>query len=252
MKRRPQTAGLTLIEIVTVITTIFVLIGIATYIYSSYTSKVQDATAKGDLRQAYNAAMAFFIDNPSKFLTESGLKQYGFKSSPNSSVIIIDGSPSSLFLLSRHNALGTQAYVLYAEGINSPGASDQVWIDQWVPGGAANGGPATGFPPSSPTQGPEPGQTISSLQANLLEKCNIMAKAALAQAYNAAQSFFQSHPGDFLTKDLLISYGYTPNENVNLTIIDGSPDKFSMSAVFNIPGATNFGIDSSGSIVPHT
>jgi hypothetical protein len=123
---------------------------------------------------------------------------------------------------------------------------------QWAPEGQAFSNLLTVSQTSAAVQSGESGQKANSLHADLLEKCNLLARSALGQAYDAAQSFFKSNPGDTLTKDLLISYGYNPHENVNLTIIDGSPSRFSMSAVFNIPGATNFGVDGSGSIIPQS
>jgi hypothetical protein len=85
-----------------------------------------------------------------------------------------------------------------------------------------------------------------------MEKCNVLTRTALGEAYSAAQSFFRNNPGGVLTKDLLVAYGYTAHDSVNLTIVDGSPVRFSMSASFNLPGATSFGIDGSGNIIPHS
>ena len=252
MNRKPQSAGFTLIEILILMSSLCVLAGIAFFSYSFFKMKACDATAQGDLRSAYYSAMAFFIDNPNKPLTQPGLSQYGFQSSPNVSVSVIDGSPTSLFLLLRHNAPGTQAYILYSRGIDSSGAPDHIWMAQWTPGGQAVGNPPAASQTFPSVQTGEPGQKANSLHADLLEKCNLLARSALGQAYDAAQSFFKSNPGDVLTKDILVAHGYNPHENVSLTIIDGSPEKFSMSAVFNIPGATNFGVDGSGNINPQT
>jgi type II secretory pathway pseudopilin PulG len=252
MKRKPQAAGFTFIEILILISTLGVLAVIAFFSYSFFKMKAYDATAQGDLRQAYYSTMAFFIDNPKRTLTEPGLSQYGFQSSPNVIMSIIDGSPTSLFLLFRHTAPGAQVYILYSNGIDSSGAPDHIWMAQWAPEGQAFSNLLTVSQTSAAVQSGESGQKANSLHADLLEKCNLLARSALGQAYDAAQSFFKSNPGDTLTKDLLISYGYNPHENVNLTIIDGSPSRFSMSAVFNIPGATNFGVDGSGSIIPQS
>ena len=252
MKRKPQIAGFTFIEVLLIIIFLSVLTGIASYFYSSYTIKACDAMAQGDLRQAYYSVIAFFIDNPKRTLTEPGLSQYGFRPSPKVSMSIIDGSPSSLFLLFRHNAPGTQTYILYSTGINSSGEPAHIWMAQWTPGGQGFASPMTASQTPAPAQSGASGQKANSVHADLLEKCNLLARSALGQAYDAAQSFFKTNPGDTLTKDLLVSYGYNPDENVNLTIVDGSPDKFFMSAVFNIPGATNFRIDGLGSIIPQS
>jgi prepilin-type N-terminal cleavage/methylation domain-containing protein len=252
MKQRPQTAGFTLIEILFVISIFCVLAGIAVFSHSSYKMKACDAVAREDLRQAYYSAMVFFIDNPDRILTQAGLRQYGFRASPNVSVSIIDGSSASLFLLSRYNAAGTQAYITYSKGINSPGAPDQIWLAAWVPGGQPGSNPTAASPTSPSGQGGESDQKNSSVNADLLEKCNVLARAALGEALGAARSYFQSNPEGLLTKDHLVAYGYTPHDSVNLTIIDGSLSKFSISANFNIPGATSFGVDGSGNIIPHS
>lgn len=252
MKRKPKTGGFTVIEVLILIISIGVLACIAFFSYTFFKIKACEAMAQGDLRQAYYSVMAFFIDNPKRTLTQPGLSQYGFQSSPNITVSIIDGSPRSLFMLFRHSTPGTQAYILYSTGINSSGAPENIWMAQWTPGGQAFAGPPTVSQSSPPGQRSESGQKANSSHADLLEKCDLLARSALEQAYDAAQSFFNNNPGDLLTKDLLVSYGYNPNENVNLTIVDGSPDKFFMSAVFNIPGATNFGVDGSGSVIPQS
>jgi prepilin-type N-terminal cleavage/methylation domain-containing protein len=251
MKRNLQRSGFTLVEILAVITILFVLAGIAALSYSSSRIKACDAVAQEDLRQAYSSAMAFFIDNPDSILTESGLSQYGFRASRNVILSIIDGSPNSLLLLSRYNAAGTQAYITYSKGINSPGAPEGIWLAA-VGGGQSGGNPTPASAGAQPGPAGEFGQKNNSVSADLLEKCNLLAKSALGEAFGAAQSYFQSNPEGFLTKDILVSYGYTPHESVNLTIIDGSPSKLSMSANFNLPGATSFGIDGSGSIIPHS
>jgi prepilin-type N-terminal cleavage/methylation domain-containing protein len=252
MKRKPPIAGFTLVEILLVICILCVLAGIAVFNFSSSKMKAFEAVAQEDLRQAYSSAMAFFIDNPTSTLTQAGLIQYGFRSSPNVSLSIVDGSPSSLFLLSRYNAPGTQAYITYSKGINSPGAGDQIWLSPWIPGGPSGSNSPAASPTGTSGQGGESGQKANSVNADLMEKCNLLAKSALGEAYGAAQSYFQSNPAGMVTKDLLMAYGYNPHDSVNLTIVDGSPTKFSMSAIFNLPGATSFGIDGSGNIIPHS
>jgi prepilin-type N-terminal cleavage/methylation domain-containing protein len=252
MKRKPQTAGFTLIEILLVISILCVLSGIAVFSYSSSKIKAYDVAAQEDLRQAYSSAMAFFIDNPESTLTQNALREYGFRSSPNVRVSIIDGSSTSLFLLSRYNAPGGQAYITYSKGINSPGEPNQIWAAQWIPGGQSGSNPTAASPTNPSGQDGESGPKANSVNANLLEKCNLLTKSALGEAFGAAQSYFQSNPEGVLTKDLLAAYGYTPHDSVNLTIVDGSPDKLSMSAVSSLPGATNFGVDGSGNIIPQS
>ena len=251
MQRKPKATGFTLIEILFVISILCVLAGIAVFGYSSYKMKAYDAAAQEDLRQAYNSAMVFFLDNPNSTLTQAGLSQYGFRASPNVILSIVDGSPNSLLLLSRYNAAGTQAYITYSKGINSPGAPDGIWMAA-VGGGQSGGNPTAASPNTHSGQGVESSQKNNSVNADLLGKFDFQARAALGEAFGAARSYFQSNPDGFLTKDHLVAYGYTPHDSVNLTIIDGSLSKLSMSATFNIPGATSFEIDGSGNIIPHS
>ncbi len=253
MKRKARTAGFTLIEILSVICILCILAVIAIFAYSSSKTKAYDAAAQEDLRQAYSSAMTFFIDHPNGSLTQNHLAQYGFRPSPKVSVTIIDGSPNSLLLLSRYNAPGTQAYITYSKGINSPGASDQIWMAQWVPGGQSGANPPAASSTTPSGQNAETSQKATALNADLMEKCNLLAQSALGQAFSVAQSFFQNNPEGVLTKESLLAYGYTPHESVSLTIVDGSsPAKLSMSAVFNLPGATSFGVDGSGQIIPQS
>jgi prepilin-type N-terminal cleavage/methylation domain-containing protein len=251
MKGKHQTAGFTLIEILLSIIIFCALAGIAVSIYSYIKMKAYDAAAQEDLRHAYYSAVAFFVENPNSTLTQPSLSQYGFQSSPNVSMSIIDGSPTSLFLLSRYKASDTRVYIIYSKGIDSPGSTDQIWMAEWIPEGQSGSNPPAASLTSILVRGGESGPKANSLDADLMGKCNLLARSVLGQAYGAAQSYFQSNPGGILTKDLLVAHGYTPHDSVNLTIIDGSPAELSMSAVFNIPGATNFGVDGSGTIIPH-
>ena len=251
MRRNLQRSGFTLVEILTVISILCVLAGIATLSYSSYRIKACDAAAQEDLRQAYSSAMAYFIDHPDSILTESALSQYGFRASRNVILSIIDGSPNSLLLLSRYNAAGTQAYITYSKGVKSPGEPEGIWLAAVA--GGPSGGNSTAAPPGTPPgQDGKSGQKNHSVNADLMEKCNVLARKALGEALGAAQSYFRSNPEGLLTKDLLVAYGYTPHDSVSLTIIDGSLSKFSITANFNIPGATSFGVDGSGNIIPHS
>jgi prepilin-type N-terminal cleavage/methylation domain-containing protein len=252
MKRKHKTAGFTLIEILLSLIIFCALAGIAVSIYSYVKMKAYDATAQEDLRHAYYSAMAFFVENPNSTLTQPGLTQYGFQSSPNVSMSIIDGSPTSLFLLSRYKASGTGVYIIYSKGIDSPGSNGRFWMAQWIPQGESGGNPPASPLTSPSEQGGESGPKANSLDADLMGKCNLLARSVLGQAYEAAQSFFRSNPGGILTKDHLVAHGYTPHDSVNLTIIDGSAADLSMSAVFNIPGAANFEVDGSGMIIPHS
>ena len=241
--------GFTLVEIMTVICILCILAAIAIFNYSTPRKQAYDIVAQEDLRRAFASAITYFTDHPNGVLTHSSLKQYGFRPSPKVSLSIIDGRSSHLLLISRYNALGTQAYITYSKDMDSSGPSLQFWVTPiqsldlggrppivtpglWIPGESGSG------------------QEAASGGAALLEKCNLVAKMDLGEAYAAAQAFFQSNHKEPLTMGQLATFGYTPSENVSLTIIDGSFSAFSLSAVFNVPGATSFILDPSGKIAP--
>jgi type II secretory pathway pseudopilin PulG len=252
MKRKSQATGYTLIEILIVIFVLFVLANIAVFNYSSPKMKAGDTLAQENLRQASNSAMAFFIDHPNSTLTQTDLIQYGFRSSPNVVVSIIDGSLVSLLLFSRYNTPDAHAYIAYSNNIYSVRTPDQIALNPWIPVLQPGSNPTAAVLPVSSGQNGESVQQIPSPNIDdLMAKFNRIAQTDLQEAYITAQSFFRSNPEGVLTKDLLLAYGYAPNESVNLFIIDGNPTKLSMSAIFNIPGATSFGVDNSGNIISH-
>jgi prepilin-type N-terminal cleavage/methylation domain-containing protein len=179
MRQDLQRSGFTLLEILLVISIICVLASIAFFSYSPSMGKTHDTVAQEDLRQAYTAAMAYFSDHPHGMLTQTELSHYGFRPSPNVSVSIIDGSPDSLFLLSRYSAPGARAYITYSKGVTSPGGPHQIWMAQWTPGGPPAGNPGTSSPHPAPGQAGVSGQNADPVKAELLEKCNLLAKTVL-------------------------------------------------------------------------
>ncbi len=84
--------------------------------------------------------------------------------------------------------------------------------------------------------------------SRVVEECNQETQRALKDAFTAAQDYLQHEPDGEVTKDILLAYGFTANENINLTVVNGSLNELSMSASFNFPGTMDFLIDSSGRV----
>jgi prepilin-type N-terminal cleavage/methylation domain-containing protein len=112
--------GFTLLEILYTLSIIGILAAIATFNYSGYTKKASDTVAQEDLRQAYSSAVNYFMDHPTGILTSADLQNYGFKASPNVTVMIINGRPSDLLLISSYNVPGSQIYIASPQGMSQP------------------------------------------------------------------------------------------------------------------------------------
>ena len=236
--------GFTLLEISCTLSIIGILAAIATFNYSGFKKKASDTVAQEDLRQAYSSAVNYFTDHPSGILTSADLQNHGFKASPNVKVMIINGRLSDLLLISSYNVPGSQIYIASRQGMSQPGASGQ---SSGEPNQGSGGGPgaSTGQQNSNPA---EIGLHQSSLAGNadVINQCNQATLMDLMEAYGTAQGYLGRNPGQEVTKDLLFAYGYIPNENVSLVVLNGTSSNLSMSANFNFPGAANYTIGPSG------
>jgi type IV pilus assembly protein PilA len=238
--------GFTLVELIFILSIIFLLLAVAIPNYSGYKAKAFDTVAKGDLRQAYSSAIFYFIDYPEGEISLTSLEKYGFKASPNVSLRVINGRLSDLLLVSFYNAPGTQAFMTYSPGRIRRGIFHQFWLEPiqgWGTGANPLADPLNGGVPAV-----DPSNNIQPVQVDVLRVCNLATLKNLQEAYRAAQAYFRINPEGTVTKDILSSYGYLPNENVNLIICGNTPSELSMAAIFNIPEATYYMIDNSGNI----
>ena len=171
------------------------------------------------------------------------LQNYGFRSSPNVKVMIINGRLSNLVITSSNKAPDAQIYVAYGQEMTQPVAPSTSSGDpnQGMGGGTATGGQQGGIPSGNP-----PLQQNLATNQDLVRLCNQATLADLTEAYSAARAYLGGNPGKEVTKDILLANGFTPNENVSLVIVNVSSSDLSMSANFNFPGTANYTINPSG------
>ncbi|NWF55532.1 MAG: prepilin-type N-terminal cleavage/methylation domain-containing protein [Syntrophaceae bacterium] len=242
----PLHRGYTLIEILIVLTILGGLVAIASLIYSEYRIKASETVAQEDLRQAYTSAVNFFNDSPRSVLTRGDLDKYGFRSSPRTEIRVVDGRLDRLLLVARSTHPGSRVFMVEGPVSVLAGGKDPLGpVDG--PGGSGHSSSSPGAPEGTQDK-TVAGAWIQPLNKSGRDRCNEKAKTELIEAFGAAQKFFQADPGGSITKDILINFGYRPSGEVNLWVINGAQATLELSATFNIPGASNFKIDSAGAI----
>jgi type IV pilus assembly protein PilA len=75
------------------------------------------------------------------------------------------------------------------------------------------------------------------------------AKADAKNAYTAAQAFFSNSPGITVTAAILGANGFKSTTNVTTTVVDGTMQALSITAVSTSGGRT-YTVDSAGAITP--
>lgn len=222
--------GFTLTEVLFALTILSILLAVAGLLYSGYKTKVSETVVQEDLRQAYTSAMAFFIDFPQRVLSRVDLEKYGFRGSSRIETRVVDGRLASLLLVSYSTLAGSKAFMVQGLGSGFTGGKE--------PSGLSDGIPGVSFA----------GPLIQPINEIGWGRCNEKAKIELKEAFEAAQKYFAKDPGGSITKDILLDYGYLPSEAVTLLVINGAQPSLQMSAIFSVPGASTFMIDSSGFI----
>jgi prepilin-type N-terminal cleavage/methylation domain-containing protein len=246
LKLPARQKGFTLMEILLVLGILGTILAVASLIYSGYRIKASETVAQEDLRQAYTSAMTFFIDFPQRTLTRADLEKYGFQASPRVETRIVDGRLASLLLVSYSTLPDSKVFMIQGLGTGFIGGKDSSG-PIIGPGGSGGGtslsGPSGGIPGDSFA-----GPSIQPINETGRDRCNEKAKGELKEAFDFAQKYFAKDPGGSITKDILMEDGYRPSEEVNLLVINGARPSLELSAIFSVPGALNFRIDSSGSI----
>ena len=83
--------------------------------YFSYRKRGYDSAANADIKNAYAAAKAYFIDHPSGEISNNILEQYGYKPTENVRLDIINKEKNSLRMTTVHKK-GDKTYTIDAGG----------------------------------------------------------------------------------------------------------------------------------------
>ena len=114
-KRMQNRNGFTLIELLFVIAIIGVLAAIEIPFFRNYMQRGYDSSTVSDLKNAYTAAQIYFGDHPSGALDETDLGQYGFRSTKEVTITVMDGTEDGLTITANHKA-SSKVYTLDSAG----------------------------------------------------------------------------------------------------------------------------------------
>ena len=117
--KKKRGSGFTLIELLFVIAIIGVLAAIAIPYLRSYMQQGYNSSAMSDLKNAYTAAQLYFSDHPSGTVDQTGLQKYGFRSTADVNLTVVDGSEGGFNLSASHQGSG-KTYSIDSAGTISP------------------------------------------------------------------------------------------------------------------------------------
>jgi type IV pilus assembly protein PilA len=114
--------GFTLIELMIVIAIIGILAAIAVPQFSLYRAQSYNASSKADLKVAYTAAQAFFVDNPTGTFDATALTALGYNATQGVVVTITSGAQGTLTLTALNTYAGSRAitYTMNSAGVITP------------------------------------------------------------------------------------------------------------------------------------